>query len=97
MVARSPRDLDPKDPFLFGPDLSSQGTDTSLALLEPSVVSGQDPSDSATSRALWGLREDSLGLEWLRDPPHGQGQSDSSQRILKARDPLPIQGQAQVR
>lgn len=80
VVARSPSDSDTKDPFLSGPDLSSQGTNTSLVLLEPSVVSEQDPSDSATSTALWGLREESLGLEWLRYPPHGQGQSDSSQQ-----------------
>lgn len=38
-------------------------------MLEPPVVSGQDLSDSATGRALWGLREDSPGLGQLHDPP----------------------------
>lgn len=98
VLARIPSDSDPKDPTIFGPNRPSIGTDTSLALLEPPVVSGQDPSDSAAGRALWRLKEDGLGLEWLRDPrPHGRGQSDSSQWILKARDPLSIQGQSQVR
>lgn len=95
VVARSPHVSDPKSPVLFGPDIPSQDTDTVLALLEAPVISGQDPSDSATGRALWGLREDSL--DQLHAPPHGQGQSDSSQRVPKARDPPPIQGRTQVR
>lgn len=65
----APSDSDPQGSHPLWAPSSQPGTDTALALLEPPVVSGQDPSDSATSRGLWGLREDSPGLEQLHDPP----------------------------
>lgn len=100
MVPRSPSDSDPRDPIFLGPHLPNQAlTDTGLALLKALVVSGQDPSDSATSRTLWELREDSPGLEQLHDP-HSMGRArvtaaNGDPRQGPSFNPRPITGKAE--